>query len=89
MDTEETICCPYAVRIHALLHKELQTHCYFRVLSRIKTLVQDEDDVLDSEDQHVFGILKTFLHGDDVKTVFGAKQCLDWIERAVGNSSSR
>lgn len=55
-----------------------------RVLSRIKTLVQDEDNVLDKdEDQHIYAVLKAFMKSDDVKGTSGALSCLQTIERAV------
>jgi hypothetical protein len=53
------------------------------VLSRIKLLIQDEDDVLEKEDLHVLAKLKMFLSSDDVKPVPGANQCLASIERVV------
>jgi hypothetical protein len=53
------------------------------VLSRIKLLIQDEDDVLEKEDLHVLAKLKMFLGSDDVKPVPGANQCLASIERVV------
>jgi son of sevenless len=57
-----------------------------RVLNTFKTLVTDEDDVLDTEDHYIYGRIKHFLLRDDVAVHSAAKPCLMWVERAVSFS---
>lgn len=54
---------------------------FHSVFNTFKTLVMDEDGVLEEEDQYIFTKIKQFLNGDDVKGQAAAKQCLMWLER--------
>jgi hypothetical protein len=66
------------------LSGEIAHELYCRsVLSRIKAIVQDEDEILDEWDHQVFASLKIFLKSEDVSKVLGAQSCLLTIERAV------
>jgi hypothetical protein len=49
----------------------------------MKTMVQDEDDVLDSEDLHILDRMKAFVTSDQLIDLPAAKHTLQWIKRAV------
>lgn len=53
------------------------------ILNTFKTMVMDDDDVLDNEDYFIFERIREFVMDKRIEHLAAAKQTLVWIDRTV------